>query len=84
MLITTFKQDGDLYNTANNPFIFNLKPTMVHLQVLFRDTMYLRWAGNTALVGATMMFEILCVLAPAVHRRKHQAMAKQPATADVK
>ena len=27
-------------------------------------------SGNTALVGATMMFEILCVLAPAVHRRK--------------
>jgi guanidinopropionase len=30
-------------------------------------------SGNTALVGATMMFEILCVLAPAVHRRKRQA-----------
>jgi guanidinopropionase len=29
-------------------------------------------SGNTALVGATMMFEILCVLAPAVHRRKYQ------------
>jgi guanidinopropionase len=28
--------------------------------------------GNTALVGATMMWEILCVLAPAVHRRKHR------------
>jgi guanidinopropionase len=27
-------------------------------------------SGNTALVGATLMFEILCVLAPAVHRRK--------------
>jgi guanidinopropionase len=27
-------------------------------------------SGNTALVGATMMFEILCVLAPAVARRK--------------
>jgi guanidinopropionase len=30
-------------------------------------------SGNTALVGATMMFEILCVLAPAVHRRKSAA-----------
>jgi len=27
-------------------------------------------SGNTALVGATMMWEILCVLAPAVHRRR--------------
>ena len=26
----------------------------------------------TALVGATMMFEILCVLAPSVHRRKNR------------
>src|SRR5215469_4737154 len=36
-------------------------------------------SGNTALVGATMMFEILCVLAPAVHRRKATATA-HPAT----
>ena len=28
--------------------------------------------GNTALVGATMMFEILCVLAPAVHRQRNR------------
>lgn len=27
-------------------------------------------SGNTAMVGATMMFEILCVLADAVARRK--------------
>ena len=27
-------------------------------------------SGNTALVGATMMFEILCVLADSVHKRK--------------
>jgi len=35
-------------------------------------------SGNTALVGATMMFELLCVLAPAVHRRKTRAV--RPAT----
>ena len=29
-------------------------------------------SGNTALVGATLMFEILCVLTPAVHRRKNR------------
>ncbi len=27
-------------------------------------------SGNTALVGATMMFEILCVIADAIHRRR--------------
>jgi guanidinopropionase len=37
-------------------------------------------SGNTALVGATMMFEILCVLAPAVHRRK--MAAAPPATVE--
>jgi guanidinopropionase len=38
-------------------------------------------SGNTALVGATMMFEILCVLAPAVHRRKARAAAVEPVAA---
>ena len=28
MLISAFKQDGDLYNVANNPFLFNLPPTL--------------------------------------------------------
>jgi guanidinopropionase len=34
-------------------------------------------SGNTALVGATMMFEILCVLAPAVHRRKQHPSLRE-------
>jgi guanidinopropionase len=38
-------------------------------------------SGNTALVGATMMFEILCVLAPAVHRRKVKIAAAETTTA---
>ncbi|HWB50414.1 MAG TPA: agmatinase [Stellaceae bacterium] len=38
-------------------------------------------SGNTALVGATMMFEILCVLAPAVHRRKARAATPEAVTA---
>ena len=39
-------------------------------------------SGNTALVGATMMFEILCVLAPAVHRRKQAAATAEPASVE--
>jgi ABC-type glycerol-3-phosphate transport system permease component len=35
MLITAFKQDADLYNRANNPFLFNMPPTLVHLKELF-------------------------------------------------
>ena len=33
-------------------------------------------SGNTALVGATMMFEILCVLAPAIARRVDRPAAR--------
>ena len=51
MLIATFKQNIDLYNTDNNPFIFNLPPTLDHLKLLFNETRYVRWLGNTALVG---------------------------------
>ena len=35
MLITTFKQNADLYNRANNPFIFNMAPTLTHLKTSF-------------------------------------------------
>ncbi len=33
-------------------------------------------SGNTAIVGATMMFEILCVLAEAVAVRRQDAAAE--------
>ncbi|MDE3029017.1 MAG: agmatinase [Paracoccaceae bacterium] len=36
-------------------------------------------SGNTALVGATMMFEILCVLAEATARRKRKVAGNSPA-----
>ncbi|HVC52501.1 MAG TPA: agmatinase [Stellaceae bacterium] len=39
-------------------------------------------SGNTALVGATLMFEILCVLASAVNRRKTVANAAVAAAAE--
>ena len=48
MFITTFKRGPDLYNLKNNPFIFNQKPTLEHLRLLFRETLFLRWLGNTA------------------------------------
>ena len=32
MAIATFKQDADLYATQNNPFLFNLRPTLDHLR----------------------------------------------------
>ncbi len=38
MLITSFKQNVDLYTMENNPFIFNAKPTLDHLKFLFTET----------------------------------------------
>ncbi len=67
MLLTTFKQLGDLYNLNNNPFIFNLRPTLEHLRVLFGETLYLRWIGNTALVGALVVGITLLLAVPAAY-----------------
>jgi len=33
--------------------------------------------GNTALTGATLMFEILCVVAQSLSRRKWQCLSKK-------
>ena len=65
MLITTFKQDSDLYNRANNPFLFNMSPTLVHLKELFYDTLFLRWLLNTALIGVAVVFITLVLAIPA-------------------
>lgn len=67
MAIATFKQDGDLYATQNNPFLFNLPPTLDHLKYLFGHTQYLRWLGNTALVGALVVAVTLVLSIPAAY-----------------
>jgi multiple sugar transport system permease protein len=67
MFITTFKQTNDLYNLKNNPFIFNEKPTLEHLRLLLHDTLYLRWIGNTAFVGALVVLITLLLAVPAAY-----------------
>jgi len=67
MLITTFKQTSDLYNLASNPFLFNQKPTLENLHLLFFETDYLRWMGNTALVGAIVVAITLLLALPAAY-----------------
>ena len=67
MVITTFKQNSDLYDLNNNPFIFNAKPTLDHLRFLFGQTMYLRWLGNTALVGIIVVAITLLLAIPAAY-----------------
>ncbi|AGW88608.1 carbohydrate ABC transporter permease [Cupriavidus necator] len=65
MLITTFKDVHDLINTANNPFLFNLPPTMENLRILFGETRYLRWVFNTLVVSVGVVLITLLLAVPA-------------------
>jgi len=67
MLIATFKQNIDLYTVENNPFLFNLPPTLDHLRFLFTQTRFLRWLGNTALVGVLVVAITLLLALPAAY-----------------
>jgi multiple sugar transport system permease protein len=69
MMVTSFKQNADLYvgatNTAHNPFIFNMAPTLDHLRILFGQTLYLTWLRNTLVVGALVVGITLLLAVPA-------------------
>jgi multiple sugar transport system permease protein len=71
MVITAFKQNSDLYlgasNTAHNPFIFNQAPTLIHLRILFQNTLYLTWLFNTLWVGAIVVIITLVLAVPAAY-----------------
>ena len=67
MLISTFKQTQDLYNLQNNPFIFNLKPTLHHLAYLFNQTDFARWGLNTLVVGILVTIITLLLAVPAAY-----------------
>lgn len=65
MVITTFKQTRDLLDTENNPFIYNMPPTMENLRVLFYDTQFPLWIWNTAWVGVAVVVVTLLLSVPA-------------------
>jgi multiple sugar transport system permease protein len=65
--ITSFKRDADLYNSENNPFMFNLDPTGEHVSFLFNDTSFLTFAGNTLWVGLLVVAVTLAVGLPAAY-----------------
>jgi multiple sugar transport system permease protein len=67
MLITSFKRTGDLYDLKNNPFVFNQPPTLEHWKLLFTETLYGRWLGNTALVGVLVVAITLALAVPAAY-----------------
>jgi multiple sugar transport system permease protein len=67
MVIAAFKQNVDLYNVEANPFIFNMKTTLDHIKLLFNETRYVRWLGNTAFVGALVVLITLLLSIPAAY-----------------
>jgi len=65
MGITAFKRILDLYNVHNNPFLFNLPPTLENMELLFRGTLFTRWVMNTAFVGTLVVIITLLAAVPA-------------------
>ncbi len=65
MLITAFKQTNDLMTRTNNPFIFNMPPTLENIHILFKDTLYGRWLGNTLFVAVIVVAITLVLALPA-------------------
>ena len=67
MLITAFKQVNDLYNLQNNPFIFNLAPTLDQVRYLFEHTPYAQWLRNTVEVGLLVVVVTVVICVPAAY-----------------
>lgn len=65
--VTTFKQNSDLYNPENNPFIFNEAPTLEHLDFLLFDTAFGTFVANTAFVGGIVVVITLAIGLPAAY-----------------
>ena len=65
MGITAFKRILDLYNIHNNPFLFNLPPTLENMRLLFEGTLFTRWVINTAFVSTLVVVITLLVAVPA-------------------
>lgn len=65
--ITAFKQNRDLYNADNNPFLFNRPATPDHLTYLFTDTQFLTFAWNTLWVGVLVVLITLVFSLPAAY-----------------
>jgi multiple sugar transport system permease protein len=67
MLISMFKQDIDLYRPKNNPFIYNVPPTLDHLRLLFFETNYVTFLKNSFLVGVLVVIITLVIAVPAAY-----------------
>lgn len=67
MLITMFKEDRDLYRSANNPFLFNDPPTLDHLNLLLAQTNFPVFLRNSIFIGVLVVLITLIVSIPAAY-----------------
>lgn len=65
MLITTFKKTNDLLDPNSFPFGYPKGMTLENLRVLFEETLFLRWMGNTLFVGLIVVIITLLLAVPA-------------------
>ena len=65
MLITTFKQNSDLYSETNNPLWFNAPPTLDNIQYLLEQTRFLTWMWNSLIIGVGVVIITLVLAVPA-------------------
>jgi len=66
-LVTAFKQNRDLYNPANNPFVYNRPATSDHVLYLFERTSFSTFAWNTFWVGVLVVLITLLLGLPAAY-----------------
>lgn len=66
-LVTSFKQNRDLYDPKNPPFLYNEPATPDHVLYLFADTPFLTFVGNTLLVGLLVVAITLVLSLPAAY-----------------
>ncbi|MGB7874365.1 MAG: carbohydrate ABC transporter permease [Anaerolineales bacterium] len=67
MFITMFKQDKDLYRSANNPFLFNEPPTLDHLDLLINGTNFPVFLRNSLFIGVLVVIITLVISIPAAY-----------------
>ena len=65
MLITAFKKTNDLLDPNSFPFGYPRGMTLENLRVLFEETLFLRWIGNTVFVGVVVVIITLLLAVPA-------------------
>lgn len=67
MVITAFKQNTDLYDPNNNPFLFNLPPTLSNIEFLFTQTNFPIFLWNSLFIGVVVVVITLVLAVPAAY-----------------